>query len=485
MNKEYFINKLKSIRPSVFLTNDYSLLPETFLAFTKIPIICKFHGIFYQQTSCHLNGNGCQECGKQKCADNRATSTEEFILKSKQMFNDKFSYDRTFYTRQDSDLTITCSVHGDISISPRHHFRLPEGCLECNFEIPRNIRKEKYIKKAKEIHNDKYDYSKVVYKNADSPVEIICPTHGSFWQGLYSHTAKKCNCPKCMDDKNGFSQEEFIRKSKLKHNDKYDYSKVVYETNVDMVTITCLTHGDFVQRAASHLKGYGCRKCHVDSVRKTTEEFVRKAKGIHGAKYDYSKVVYEACNQKVEIVCPAHGSFWQEPQRHISASAGCRGCRNSKGEIAVKQVLDKFNINYISEFRLFPFRHRSDFYLPELNIHIEFNGLQHYKPVDMFGGEKAYLKVKENDAFKRQLIKSRNEFLIVLTYLHLTNDSVEKELIYRLKQVYKYWFVVNGKIQVFKSILAVYETFKLSKSIAVKDIEKELMKTNKNIKCLF
>jgi hypothetical protein len=157
----------------------------------------------------------------------------------------------------------------------------------------------------------------------------------------------------------------------------------------------------------------------------------------------------------------------------------------SKGEKAVELCLKNFNIEHIREFRLSPSLLRSDFFLPKLNIHIEFNGLQHYRPIDIFGGEEVYLRTKENDELKKLFIKARKEYLIVLTYLHLKSDSVEKELVMRLKQIYRYWFVVDGKLQVFRNALEVYDTFKLPSGVLVKDIVKELEKNINNFHVLF
>ena len=485
MNKSYFLNKLHSKKLDFLKKNKYDILPETFSAFDKVPITCSKHGIFYQRAYSHLNGSDCSECGKIKCAENRALTTANFVNKSTIKFGNRFGYEKTYYKRKNIDLVITCPLHGDIVITPDIHFRSTHGCPKCDFELPREVRKNAALEKAAKIHNFKYDYSKVKYETVTEAVEIICPKHGSFWQSLSYHIGSKSNCPKCARLNNTCSQEQFIIKAKAIHGDNYDYSKVKYETNRSMVTITCKKHGDFIQRAGSHLAGNKCLKCFFEYQIKTTEKFIEDARHIHGDNYDYSKVKYRGNKKHVEIICPKHGSFWQKPNSHLSTKNGCRFCMESKGERAVEQCLKKYNIEYIREFRLVPHRLRSDFFLPGLNIHIEFNGLQHYKPIDMFGGPEGFKKVKENDLIKKQLIRERGDSLIVLTYLHLKDDSVEKELILRLKQIYRYWFVVNGKNLIFKNVLDVSREFKLSKTTLVTAVEKELEKTINGFQVLF
>ena len=121
------------------------------------------------------------------------------------------------------------------------------------------------------------------------------------------------------------TKEEFIAKAKLVHGDKYDYSKVEYVGALTKVCIICPKHGEFCQEANSHLRGQGCPKCKYEKQTCTTDEFIAKAKKIHGDKYDYSKVEYVNDRTKVCIICPKHGEFWQTPNHHLSG-CGCPKC---------------------------------------------------------------------------------------------------------------------------------------------------------------
>lgn len=120
--------------------------------------------------------------------------------------------------------------------------------------------------------------------------------------------------------------KEFIEKSNRIHNFKYDYSKVKYSNNCTKVCIICPTHGEFYQIPNSHSRGGGCDKCRIDGKRSTKEEFIIKARNVHGNKYNYDKVNYKTALSKVEIICPEHGSFKQTPNKHISRKQGCVKC---------------------------------------------------------------------------------------------------------------------------------------------------------------
>ena len=196
---------------------------------------------------------------------------------------------------------------------------------------------QEFIEKAKKIHGDKYDYSKVEYVHSHTKVCIICPKHGEFWQAPRHHLNGN-GCPYCAG-KIRLTTEEFIRRAKEVHGDKYDYSKVEYVHSHTKVCIICPKHGEFWQMPLHHLKGGGCPNC-VGNKRLTTEEFIRRAKEVHGDKYDYSKVEYVNARIKVCIICPEHGEFRQTASEHLRGQ-GCPKCAQEKKKIAVLLVLQR------------------------------------------------------------------------------------------------------------------------------------------------
>ena len=199
---------------------------------------------------------------------------------------------------------------------------------------------EDFIKKSQQIHNNKYDYSKVEYINNRTKVCIICPEHGEFWQTPHSHLYD-CGCCKCKYDQSKqrllLTTEDFINKAIQIHGDKYTYSKVNYIGAEEKVCIICPKHGEFWQTPSGHLSGYGCPKCYDErrgaNLRDDLTTFISKAKQIHGDKYDYSKVKYINSRTEICIICPEHGEFWQTPNKHLHTKYGCPLCRK---EIQIK-----------------------------------------------------------------------------------------------------------------------------------------------------
>lgn len=155
---------------------------------TKITIICLLHGEFYQTPNEHLKGYGCSKCGGTK-----RKSLEEFIVESNIIHNNKYNYNNSIYINTNKEITIICQVHGSFSQLPKVHLR-GKGCSKCNGGVLDNI--FDFIKKAEVTHQNKYNYSKSVYLNSKTKVEIICNTHGSFFQIPNDHI-QGSNCPKC------------------------------------------------------------------------------------------------------------------------------------------------------------------------------------------------------------------------------------------------------------------------------------------------
>ena len=276
---------------------------------------------------------------------------------------------------------------------------------------------EEFIKKAKEIHSNKYDYSKVQYEHSAKKVCIICREHGEFLQYPSSHLSGH-GCPKCAIDDWYHNTEKFIQKAKEVHGDKYDYSKVQYESTRKKVRIICREHGEFLQFPGSHLNGSGCPKCAIDSKCYDTEKFIQKAKEIHGDKYDYNKVQYEYSTKKVCIICHKHGEFFQSPVSHLSGS-GCPKCNSSKLETRVAEILNKNNIKFEAQKRFdFLGRKSLDFYLPEYNIAVECQGGQHFLAVEHFGGEKGLNYRIKNDFDKYITCKKNN-----ITILYFADEA--------------------------------------------------------------
>ena len=249
---EEFVRKAKEIHGDKY---DYSKVEYT-KAQTKVCIICPEHGEFWQTPNGHLSGAGCPKCADIIKKLKQVMPVEDFIKKAQEVHCYKYDYSKVEYVNSKTKVCIICPEHGEFWQAPSEHLS-GKGCAKCAGHIPYTV--ESWIQKANEIHKDKYDYSKVKYVNSSTPVCIICPEHGEFWQIPNGHLRGK-GCPKCAGTKK-LTIDDFITKARYIHSDKYDYSKVEYKNARTKVCIICPEHGEFWQTPWGHLSGKGCPNC--------------------------------------------------------------------------------------------------------------------------------------------------------------------------------------------------------------------------------
>lgn len=285
-----------------------------------------------------------------------------------------------------------------------------------------------YIYKAIKKHGFKYDYSLVDYKNSRTKITISCKLHGNFLQNPNQHL-RGHGCPKCGKVYKP-TLDEVINKLKIIHKNKYDYSLVKYKTNKDKIKIICPTHGIFEQVAQSHLNGVGCSNC-SGKKKYTLNDFIWVSNEIHDNRYDYSLSVYGNRNIKLTIICPLHGEFKQTPYVHTKGH-GCPSCNHSKGENLIKNILQSRNISYQTQYTFKDCKYklplRFDFYLPECNTCIEFDGKQHFEPhfKDVNGIE--FSKTKKRDKIKNEYCLKNNIKLIRIRYDENISNVLNKIL---------------------------------------------------------
>jgi hypothetical protein len=260
--------------------------------------------------------------------------------------------------------------------------------------------------------------------------------HGEFMQEPVRHIQGE-GCSTCGYITFGLklkkTTKQFIDESIKIHGDKYDYSKVIYKTSVDKVIIICKMHGEFEQTPDNHLRGNGCIKCQYLNQglksRKSTDDFIKKAKEIHGNKYDYSEVEYITCMKKVVIICKEHGKFEQVPNSH-SRGNGCPRCncsnQYSKSQIEWLEFISKYYNIYIQhavnneEYKIPNTNLKADGYCKETNTVYEYHGdywhgnplIFNQKDKSFFG--KTYGELYENTLKREQKIKELGYNLVVM-----------------------------------------------------------------------
>lgn len=351
---------------------------------------------------------------------------DEFIEKAKKIHRNKYDYSKSIYKTSTKKLDIICPTHGIFSQQAMSHL-MGAGCPKCAI-MKKTLTKEKFIENAITKHGNKYDYSNVNYINSKIKVKIICFKHGEFEQKPTSHLMGR-GCPICGHYSNNVvtDTKSFIIESNKIHNQKYDYSNVNYINAYTKVKIICDKHGEFEQQPLNHLAGKGCGKC-GGTKKLNIDQFLEKSNFVHNFKYDYSLVVFKNVKTKVKIKCPIHNIIFEQTPNHHMKGVGCPICNESYGEKEIRIFFERNNIKFernkkfenCKNKKMLPF----DFYLSDYNICIEYDGKQHYEPIDWFGGIKTFNYIKNNDKIKTDYCKNNNLKLIRIKYTENILDKL-------------------------------------------------------------
>lgn len=373
---------------------------------------------------------------------NQRKTTEQFIEEAIDVHQDLYKYDKVNYTNAHTKVEIYCNKCEKYFFQVARTHLKGSGCQTCgNIKkgLSRRSSQEEFIRKAKEIHGDKYDYSKFIYEKSIIKSTIICNTcKNIFEQDAHSHIDKKAGCPKCgalaPTNVTRFSQDEFIKKAKEIHDTKYNYDRLIYINSTGYVEIGCNKCGKwFFQVANSHLQGCGCRYCKIKECgikrRLTQDEFLEKAIQKHGTKYDYTNSVYDGNKNKISIFClKCKNEFKMAAQDHL-AGQGCSKCKFSKGEIEIEKILKEYKLEYETQKKFEDCKYKNylyfDFYIKKYNLCIEFDGELHFKSIEYFGGDEG-LKVRQfRDEIKNEYCKKNNINLLRIRY----DERIESKLI--------------------------------------------------------
>ena len=348
---------------------------------------------------------------KTKDKNNRFT-TEFFIRKSKEIFGeDTYSYEKTVFNNSGDDVIITCKKHGDFTKQASAHIHQKQGCPMCSRGINNTA---EFILKAREIHGWKYDYSKVNFVDMSTKITVICPKHGEF-DVLAGEHLKGCNCEKCVRESQKKPIEKFIKDAKLAGRNISIIGD--YRSMTEKTWFKCGICGKEWETTPNKIQnGHGCSYC--NSGVKCTEDFIKRAKEIHGDRYNYSKVVYCGNTTPVTIICPEHGEFDISPITFFNRTNPCKRCsRKSKMEHDIMLMLDARKIKYTNNKTFNGLGNRSfDFYLDDYNTLIECQGIQHFEANDFFGGKEQFEKQKKSDQIKKVYAENNGMKILYFAY---------------------------------------------------------------------
>lgn len=349
---------------------------------------------------------------KSKDKNNKFT-TEFFVRKSKEIFGeDTYSYEKTVCNGACDDVIITCKKHGDFVKKATAHIHQKQGCPMCSRGINNTA---EYILKAREVHGWRYDYSKTKFVDMDTKITVICPKHGEF-EVLPGEHLKGNNCNKCARENRKKPLEKFIIDAKLAERNISLIGD--YQSMTEKAWFRCSVCGKEWEAVPMKIQGgQGCSYCNFGV--KTTEDFVKRAKEVHGDRYDCSKAVYRGNSIPLTIICPEHGEFDISPTAFFNRTNPCKKCsRKSKMEHDLMLAFDAHKICYTSN-KTFPKDlglKSYDFFLDDYNILIECQGSQHFKPNEFFGGEDRFEEQQKSDRIKKEYAKKNGIKLLYFAY---------------------------------------------------------------------
>ena len=443
LSKEEFLSRANKIHNNRFVYNniDEYKNKSSIIEFTDT-----FTGKKYKQpASSHLDGH--TPFGK-TWDTRREHFNNDFLKKLHKKYDGIYDLSKIKYVNNKTKICIVCPEHGDFYVHPETFLNGKTKCPYC-----RKIEKENYRLSKEYITKKLEKYTNItkilsVEKNEKSPlITYECSNDGI--QTCSLNYLLEYGCKTCKyNNKSKQIIDRFIEKARKIHGNKYDYSKVTSVKGKEKVCIICPEHGEFWQTKENHLKGEKCKECAKNDRNckntKTKDEFITSAKKIWGNKFDYSKVEYVDAKTKVCIVCPIHGEFWQTPSNHLSGydCYECSKSQNSK-EVRLRDTLkNDFQNEKIDYQAHLPWlgRQTFDIYFPKYNIAIEYQGIQHFQPVEQFGGEETFKYMRERDIEKNKKSVENNCKILYFSFIKQDVQDFPYEVIFdyeKLKQKIK------------------------------------------------
>lgn len=418
----------------------------------SIKATCKKHGIFMLNPERHLKqGTTCPTCSN----ENKKISIDEFIKRCNNIHNFKYDYSLVNYNTLKDKIKIICPVHGVFLQHGTHHLHKRAVCKECTFDDIKNRDVEEFIKTSNLIFNSKYDYTKSIYKNKKTKLNIVCPVHGTFLKSPLEHL-KGSGCPVCKESKGELKIRDFFSKNKISFIAQKKFEECRYKKQLQFdfylpdynicIEYDGAQHSEIIEawggieklketQYKDNIKNDFCNNNNIGLIRiKYTDynnievilteklnimtkskseienikfnKLISKMDIAHDFKYQYISInEYKNLNSFIEIVCPKHNtSFSLKAFDHLNYGKCCIECDEYKVNKTISIFLKKNKIEFIRQHKFDGCKNKEclpfDFYIPHMRCCIEFDGEQHYKPLDFFGGIEAYEKLKVNDAIK-------------------------------------------------------------------------------------
>lgn len=426
-NHEEYVSQVKHINPNIEVL-------QTYIG-TNSPILhkCLIHNVEWEVSpSSILNGCGCPKCKTERIRNKLIKSHDQYVEELLSI-NPHIEVVEN-YIDGNTPILHHCKTHNVFWKQKPNNALQGKGCYKCGVDKIHKanaMSHEDYVKKINLINPSIMVVGK--YINCKTKIRHYCLKHNIYWDAYPESILHESGCPQCRGDKirekNCLTHEQYIEKLKNSNS-----NIVVLERYIDMKTPIlhkCIIHNtEWVTTPSSVLQGCGCAKCKSEKISesrlKSHDQYVEELANINPniivlGQYDGAKV-------SILHKCLLDGNEWFTSPSSILNGCGCPQCNESKGEKQVSLWLDEHNFVYerqksfddCKDIRTLPF----DFYLPNYNIIIEYDGKQHYEPIDHFGGQESFEYTVKHDKIKNEYCKNNGISLLRIPYY----KNVEEEL---------------------------------------------------------
>lgn len=428
---EEYVSQVQNINPNIEVLEDYAG------ANTPIMHLCKKHNVKWKAIPTNiLKGCGCYKCKSEKIVDKLFKSHEQYVKELSQ----KNPHIKVLeeYAGVETPILHYCIKHDEYWMSAPCNALKGCGCNKCVSERLHDIKCKSHENYVEELYIKNPNVEVVdKYINAETPIKHHCLIHDIYWDTSPTNVLRGCGCPECGKEKisiqNCLTHEQYIDELKI-----FNPNVIVLEQYVDMKTPIlhkCLIHNiEWLTTPDSAIHGSGCIKCRSERISnklcKTHEQYVNQVKVIN----PNIIVIGNYINSHTPILhkCLIDGNEWYAEPSNILSGCGCSQCNESKGEREIRLWLESQHITYecqktfedCCDIRPLPF----DFYLPNYNKCIEYDGQQHFEPIDFFGGQECFEYTAKHDNIKNEYCKNNGISLLRIPYFRNINEELNNFL---------------------------------------------------------
>lgn len=328
-----------------------------------------------------------------------------------------------------------CLIHDYVWESTPNNLLFGGGCPKCGLirnSLKRTKTQEKFLEELKVLNPNVKIMSS--YKNTNTKVQCKCLIDGNIWEATPDALLRGRGCPIC-------GRQTQAQKQKKSHNDfinelqKINPDIIVleeYKNNKTKIKCYCKTHNIVWEITPSDLlQGKGCKQCGIDKLSriktKTHKQFIKRMSIVSPDILIKSQYIRNTTN--ILCQCRICGREWEAPAYNLLSGRGCPHCKATYGEQKIRSYLELHKIQYFFQYKFqecknifeLPF----DFYLPQYNMCIEYDGQQHFKPVSFSGdksvAEQNFAKTQYNDKIKNKYCQDNNIFLLRIGYWDFKN----------------------------------------------------------------